>query len=1095
MCLVLTGLETAVWAQGTAQVSGAVTDQSGAVLPGVEITLTQTATGQVRTIISNEVGSYVVANLPIGPYRIEATLPGFRTFVQTGLVLAIGANIVVNVALEVGQVAETVEVQSDAIAVETRTTSIGQLMDNVRILELPLNGRDVSSLILLTASAVQGGDSYTMGARGYAQTVISVGGGMGAGTTYLLDGGGHNDPYTGLGITMPFPDALQEFKVETSAMPASVGHHSAAAVNGVTKSGTNQFHGSLFEFFRNGKLNARNFFARADDTLKRNQFGGTIGGPLVENKLFFFAAHQTTKQSSARSDFFEYVPTPAMMAGDFRTFMAPECNAGRAQAALRAPFGTNGAAANTVNPADWARLVSPAARNVMARMPAAQTECGIVRYGSTQNDNNYLSLGRVDYQVDTTHTVFARYLDSIVDNPDDLDPTNVLTMQRSGLDSHIYSATAGSTYLFGSNVVNSFRAFASRITNQAVPPEYFDLGQVGVKNIYSVVPGFVLLTVTGGNGFTVGSGATIRTTYNSMTYGFNDDVSWVRGTHQLGIGGQYIRTHSNNLLGLSRNPRPTFNGQVTGRGLADFLLGNMSSMIQGATGQDYKRQHYVGLYLQDSWRASQGLTLNMGIRWEPFLPPSNRRGYLSTFDEDLFSRRVKSTQFPNAPAGLQFPGDPLVPNTKFSENRYANFAPRFGLAWDPLGDGRMSIRAAYGIFYELPYFQKSGVMAVAAPWAGQLSLESPTGGFDDPWRDVPGGNPFPVNLSNPFFPRSGTHPSFPRAAANPYVNQWNLSIQQQLARDWMVSANYLGTSTIHLWSSTERNPVMILPAGADGSCMINGARHNPCNSVSNYEARRKFTLENPAEGQFLGVMPTLDDGATSSYHGMVLTLQRRTANSTIQGNYTWSHCIGTDELVHLGIPANYRYAAQGRDYYSGDCSQDRRQSFRLSTVNSLPGFSNRAVNTIFGNWRVSGIVRIEAGGRLTLASGRDTSLTNSLGGDRPDQILADAYATNRDANKFQWLNRDAFVRPPDGRFGNSGFNAYEGPGNFTIDMGLTRTINVREGHAIEFRAEAFNVLNHVNLLNPTTNVSNTNFGLVTNAGDPRIIQLALKYVF
>src|SRR5688572_16097155 len=241
------------WAQTTAEISGRVTDQSGAVLPGVDVTATQTDTGVTRNAVTNELGSYLLTNLPIGPYRLEVALPGFRTYVQTGIVLQVGASVTVNASLEVGQVAETVEVQADAALVETRTTSVGQVIDNQRVLELPLNGRQVTELILLSGVANSGGvNANNSGVRNYPTVTISVAGGMGNGLTYLLDGGTHNDVYNNLGYPMPFPDALQEFKVETSAMPAQYGQHSSGAVNAVTKSGTNEFHGSLFEFLRNG---------------------------------------------------------------------------------------------------------------------------------------------------------------------------------------------------------------------------------------------------------------------------------------------------------------------------------------------------------------------------------------------------------------------------------------------------------------------------------------------------------------------------------------------------------------------------------------------------------------------------------------------------------------------------------------------------------------------------------------------------------------------------------------------------------------------------------------------------------------------------
>ncbi len=338
LCLLLLAycLQSVAYAQSTAQINGRITDQTGAVLPGVEVTVTQTETALVRNAVTDESGTYILTNLPVGPYRLEASLPGFRTYAQTGIVLQVNGNPSINAVLEVGQTSETVEVQADAALVETRNTGVGQVIDNIRVLELPLNGRRVSELITLSGAAIAGGAQPVAG-RSYPTESISVAGGMNNGLTYMLDGGVHNDPYSNLNLPLPFPDAMQEFKVETSAVPAQYGQHSAGAVNAVTKSGTNEFHGSLFEFVRNKVFNARNAYAVSRDGLKRNQFGGTIGGPVVRNKLFFFGAYQGTLQRSEPTENREFIPTPAMLAGDWTTFSSPACNAGR-QLTLRAPF-------------------------------------------------------------------------------------------------------------------------------------------------------------------------------------------------------------------------------------------------------------------------------------------------------------------------------------------------------------------------------------------------------------------------------------------------------------------------------------------------------------------------------------------------------------------------------------------------------------------------------------------------------------------------------------------------------------------------------------------------------------------------------------
>src|SRR6516165_7693338 len=309
-----------VWSQGTtAQISGSVKDPSGAILPGVEVTATQTATGAKRTAVTNETGNYVLASLPLGPYTLEASLPGFKTYVQTGIVLQVDASPTINVVLQVGQVTDQVEVVANTSLVETNTTAIGQVVTNQQVAEMPLNGRDPHELIFLAGMANYPGQGSMNSIRNYPTVVVSVAGGNGDGVSYLLDGSIWQDPYNSLSLPLPFPDALQEFKVETSAMPAQDGFHATATVNAVTKSGTNQFHGDAFEFLRNGILNARDFFAVKRDTLKRNQFGGTIGGPIRKDKLFFFGGYQRTSLRSDPVQNTAFVPTPAQISGDFST--------------------------------------------------------------------------------------------------------------------------------------------------------------------------------------------------------------------------------------------------------------------------------------------------------------------------------------------------------------------------------------------------------------------------------------------------------------------------------------------------------------------------------------------------------------------------------------------------------------------------------------------------------------------------------------------------------------------------------------------------------------------------------------------------------
>src|ERR1051326_333623 len=509
------------WAQATAQINGSVQDSSGAVLPGVEITATQTETGVGRMTVSNEAGLYVLPNLPLGPYKVEAALPGFRTFAQSGIVLQVGDNPRINITLQVGQVSEQVEVQANASLVETRNVSVGQVMETQRILDLPLNVRDPAQLVLLNGASMQvtpsGGYSF-----GGTRMAIATAGGFGTGTDYTLDGIRHIDPFDSLPLPLPFPDALSEFKTEIGGQAASQGRGSQ--VSAVTKSGTNQFHGDFFEFVRNDLFNARQYFAVKNSSLKRNQFGGTIGGPIFRNKLFFFGGYQgtLTRQDPANNEAF--LPTPAMLAGDFSTFASSQCQT--RPLTLGGPF-----ANNRVNPA----LFSPAALNIVKQLPKVDDPCGHIRYGGRNPINDNEIIGRMDYQLSTRHSLFGRYYVATEDQPSawKFDPGNVLLAPVVEFNPRNQSYTAGSTFLVSSNLVNSFRATFTDLRVLYKGNNWFSACDMGV-NIYCGLGGnikFMQLSISGG--FALNQRSRPDDHLNTKTYDIDDNLSWTKGKHQL----------------------------------------------------------------------------------------------------------------------------------------------------------------------------------------------------------------------------------------------------------------------------------------------------------------------------------------------------------------------------------------------------------------------------------------------------------------------------------------------------------------------------------------------------------------------------------
>src|SRR5262245_51063378 len=440
----------------TSQIAGTVKDSSGARLPGADVKLTQTDTGYTRSVLTDEEGAYTFPNLPIGPYRLEVGMQGFNTYVQTGIVLLVNSNPAIHVTLEIGAISQTVEVQADAAMVETQSTGIGQVIDSQRVTELPLNGRDVSQLIALSGAAVAGGGGLKSNLNHPDAVAYSVAGGLVNATNYVLDGGNHVDPRTNVGLPLPFPEAMQEFKVETSALPANYGSQPGGAVNVVTKSGTNKITGNMFWFLRNYKLNARNFFATTRDSLKRNQVGGTLGGPLIKDKLFFFGAIQGTTLRQLPTPTQAFVPTAAVLQGDFRTILAPPCKTRQINLATTlngAPFANN----NVVSPS----LFNPVAMRYIALMPVSTDPCGLLTYSIPNETDSYQVMSRVDWRRNSNDSLFVRYYISDANLKAYTDPTNVLNT-RIGLPDRAQSLIIGDTYGLNPNTVSTFRISYTR---------------------------------------------------------------------------------------------------------------------------------------------------------------------------------------------------------------------------------------------------------------------------------------------------------------------------------------------------------------------------------------------------------------------------------------------------------------------------------------------------------------------------------------------------------------------------------------------------------------------------------------------------------
>jgi len=1068
-----------IWGQATAQISGSVKDQSGAALPGVEITVTQTDTGVTRSAVTNETGSYILQNLPIGSYRLEASLPGFRSYVQTGIVLQVNASPLINPVLSVGQVTEEIEVTANATLVETRTVGVGQVVENASILELPLNGRNVVDLLTLSGAATPTAIAGS-GRNPFVSSGASIAGGLGTSLNYTLDGANHNNAFENTFLSMPFPDAMQEFKVETSATGAQNGVRTAGTVSLVTKSGTNAFHGDLFEFVRNGIFNARNAFALKRDSLKRNQFGGTVGGPIKQNKLFFFAGYQGTTVRSDPVDTLTFVPTAAMLAGDFTTFASPACNVGR-QITLRAPFVNN-----RIDPA----LFSKAAVALSKLVPKSNDPCGSIIRGNQSTENDHMAVGKVDYQRSANHSLFGRYLVDSVKRPDSFSLNHNLLSAGNGDDGLTQAFTLGDTYLFGANIVNSLRLTANRWVGGRIGSPFNSWPELGVK-MYDYGGKALSATITGG--FTVN-----RAGIGSSKVGFfviSDDVSVVRGNHQVAVGGQASAWRSNSYSDHYTIGRATFTGQKTGQGMADFLIGSVSAWTMGTPAVQNKRDKYFGAYVNDAWKLNQKLTLNYGLRWEPYYAQYNQDGGAIHYDHDALVKGTKTSQFKNAPPGLFFPGDPGFPGRSVMHNQLWNFGPRLGLAWDLAGDGRTSVRASVGTFFAPPssYYQ---VGLSNAPPTSQRNITNDVN-LDNPWATYPGGDPFPTDYgrnvtSNAPWPLNAVVTAIDYETPIPRVYQWNLSVQRQINSNWFASVSYLGNESAHMWGLKQLNPAVFLGLGP---CTLNSVSYTACSTTGNTQDRRVLSLENVKTGQYFGTVNLLDPSATANYNGLVLSTQYRAARGlTINVTHTWSRCI-TDHIeentANTGNADGGYLDPNNRRVDRGNCNTDRRQVLNFTAVASTPQFANPTLRAVASNWRLSPIFKILSGSSMTVLSGQDRALT-ALANQRADQIVGSPYG---DKTIGKYLNPAAFAQPALGKLGNVGSNSVLGPGTWQFDIALSRTFQFGEVRKVEFRTEAFNVTNSFLMNNPVLNLNSGTFGRVTSSKDPRIMQFALKYFF
>jgi hypothetical protein len=1053
-----------------------VEDSAGGVVAGAEITATQAETRFVRKTTSGKDGSYVLTSLPIGPYAIEVLAPGFKTYTQTGIVLEVNTNPTINVVLQIGAVSQSIEVRGTAEMAETQSTGVSQVIDQRRVVDLPLNGRQPTQLVLLSGAAVVAPPSDLASTKNYpSSTTISVAGGEANGTYYLLDGGDHNDAFGAINLPLPFPDALQEFSVQTNSIPASYGVRAGGVVNLVTASGTNGFHGDLFEFLRNGDTNARNFFAASVDQLKRNQFGGTVGGPILRNKLFFFGGYQGTVTHTAPPTTTSFVPTAAALQGNLATMASSACGTARV---IRDPV-TNAPFPNNQIPTS---RYSPQALKLLKYIPSSADPCGTILYSIPNNSTENQYVGRGDWTQSERHSVFARYFYAGASNPAVYQDNDLLLTQRAGTVDSVNAVVLGDSYTLSPKATNAFHFTwtRERINRGAAAnlPSFSDIG----LNVAPSPGNFPQISVTGF--FSTFCGTCSKATVYSDSKQFADDFNKIMGSHQISFGGEWIGRNLAYHTSTQQDPAFSFTGQITGYALADLLLGVPSSFVQGNLTQVNMVQNYMGLYVADKIRLSSRLGLNLGLRWEPYFPETETQGRVTHFDLSSYLAGTHTTVFQNAPPGVFFPGDAGMPKAG-TDHHLADFAPRIGVVWDLGGNARTVIRSGYGILYDMPPMQIFDRFGFGPPWASAITINNPVGGFGNPYLNYPGGDPFPQPVpppSNAVFPSAAQYANMPLNLHPTYLQQWNFNVQQQISSTWLVTANYLGNKGSHIWLNQQIDPAVYIP----GVC---GTAN--CSTVANTNNRRILTLLNPVAGAAFSSLLNIDDGGNSSYNALLTSVNHRLDRFfSVLANYTWSHCISDGDVASEISGAGYQNPYDRRAS-RGNCYTDERQIFNLSMVAETPHFHGGLVGAIASNWELSTIVTKHTGLWFSPTTGVDSSLTG-VGADRPNVVAQTSVASPTIA---AWFNKAAFVQNAPGTYGNAGRDSLEGPGGLGMDMALMRRIPIHESQRVEVRAEAFNVMNHPTFQNPTSTLSSSTFGRILTANDPRIFQFALKYIF
>lgn len=1051
----------------TARLSGTVQDSTGSAVTGASITITDVGTGYTQTAKSNTSGGYLFPSLPVGTYRMTVAMGGFAPYEQKGIALSVGQAATVLVRLQLGAISQQVTVTANASLVTTDSPTVGQVIPEKDIAGLPY-GRSVQQLVFLAPGASNVTSNYCAeGCEGGVfpgEQYAKINGGGANGTNYQLDGVAYNDTYLNTNLPFPNPDAIEEFNLITGNMSAAYGNAIGGIVNVVTKSGTNQVHGDVFEFLQNSALNARDYFADNVSPLKQNQFGGSVGGPLMRNKLFYFGTYQGTRISTANNGEIVFVPNADERKGDFSDLL-PDTQ-------LVDPFSGNPFPNNQLP-------VSPVASYILKHIPLPNGPNDQLTFNGApekRNTNEYM----VKLDLNTAkHHLSGHYFQMDYTNPV-VHPADDNLLQLRGNAEHLVLKnvsvvdiyTIASNFLLGSYFGDTMQ---DGTTLSSAPFSMADAGsQIAVPQNRGGGQGPVLNVTVGG---LFGLPAIPYGTWDRGDISLREVATLTKGNHEIQFGGQVTRISLPMGNEYQESGVYDFSNALSGSSLADFVYGAVSSFTQGGGLYLNFTGYRWSLFMQDNWKATPRLTLSAGLRWDPFFPYKESHGRVGCFVPG-----AQSVRFPNAPEGLIFGGknhDPGCPESSIYSNP-KNFGPRVGFAYQLTEDGKTSIRGGAGYYYESPNTVAFEDVVGIPPFAPIINLN--TVSFADPYGSAGTVSPFP-NQFGPVYPGpDATFPTgisfsqiFDRHFRLPMVLAYNLTFERGIGANWLVRASYVGNSGRHLNGTGDQEAGLL-----------------------------ELNPNDPATGQRIypqyGSIGQINSGVNSAYNAGQISLSKRFVHGlSLLTNFTWAR--GLDDYAPIGNPNLTNTCSCGRAFDWGPSDDDLNKVFKINGDYQLPRanvpqFAGKVIN----GWEVTAIASWHTGAPFTIFSGFDNS--NSLmGSDRADLAVPHVKDAVLGAGRShaeqvaEWFKTTAFVPNAAGTFGDTGKNILRGPRYFDTDLAAVKNTKIGDRVGVEFRAELYNAFNNVNFTKPDNIVADPGFGQITGDVGPRTVQFGLKASF